>query len=113
MNISKARKQLEAAGLDTLIASSFENVHYASGYPANLTARNRAIGLLRRLSPPFVVMPRNGEPLLLIKKALMQVARQSSTIKDIRTYSVQRGDSNTSEVGMSSVALHQFCFHSS
>lgn len=66
---------LEAEGLDGLLASSAENIYYASRFPALLTAGNRGLFLLLRTSEAVaVLLPKGRPPVLLITVGLAGMA---------------------------------------
>jgi len=75
-------------GVDILLASSPENVFYTSGFPVSLSATNRILWILRGVYPAFTVIPRIGEPTLIVRSASAEIARDFSWIKDQRYYTV-------------------------
>lgn len=66
MDLSRVQSILRDRKLDALIASSPENVFYASGLDCLPTSQNTIIFMLRRIGPAFVLVPREGEPRLIV-----------------------------------------------
>ena len=66
MDLSRVQEILKERSLDALIASSPENIFYTSGLDALPTSQNTIIFMLRRIGPAFVLVPRDGEPKLIV-----------------------------------------------
>lgn len=65
MDLSRVQSILRERKLDALIASSPENIFYTGGLDALPTSHNTIIFMLRRIGPAFVLVPREGKPLLI------------------------------------------------
>lgn len=66
MDLSRVQSILREWKLDALIASSPENLFYTSGLDSLPTSRNTIMFMLRRIGPVFVLVPREGEPRLIV-----------------------------------------------
>ena len=66
MDLSRVQAILKERNLDALIASSSENVFFTSGLDCLPTSRNTILFMLRRIGPVFVLVPREGEPRLIV-----------------------------------------------
>ena len=76
--ISRVREAMERAGLDVLVARNPENVLYLSGYwPVNGWS--------------LAVIPRDGEPLLIVPESELMYA-EDSWIRDVRPIPVEKLD---------------------
>lgn len=79
MKFDRIRSRMDEADLDVLVATSFENVAYLSG----------AVIITQRQIPErlaAVVVPRRGEPVLVVCTIEESLARRDSRIPDIRGY---------------------------
>ena len=79
MNFDCIRSRMDEADLDVLVATSFENVAYLS----------RAVIITQRQIPErlaAVIVPRQGEPVLVVCTIEESLARRDSRIPDIRGY---------------------------
>ncbi len=79
----RAAEILEKRNIDVLIASSPENIFYASGLPTLHVAKNPILYVLRNQYPNLALIRRDGEE-CLIAWMLYQSAKMLSWIKDIR-----------------------------
>lgn len=77
---------MRSVGLDLLIVSSPENVFYLTDVPSSFTAANRLLFCSRRNSPMMCILPREGEPTLILSAAALDIARKHTWIKDLRLY---------------------------
>ena len=66
MDLSRVQAILKERNLDALIASSSENIFYTSGLDSLPTSHNTILFMLRRIGPAFVLVPREGEPRLIV-----------------------------------------------
>lgn len=71
--IDKVRKRMEAANLDALLASFVTSVSYLSGYQAFATDM-----------PAFLLLPREGEPVLVVSAIEIPGAMLSGVVEDVR-----------------------------
>lgn len=97
---------MEEEGLDCLIASSPQNVFYASGFPYHGAAENRIFFLLRAIGPAFVILPRGGEPVLLSPNSGKATAERFSFLQERFFYGL------SSPPGRSSAPQHEKATHS-
>ncbi|MEP7105535.1 MAG: Xaa-Pro peptidase family protein [Chloroflexota bacterium] len=70
---------MDQAGLDAVVAVSLENVYYTTG----------AFIITQRLLPErlaFNIIPRNGDPTVVVCKIEESLVVRDSPIKDVRTY---------------------------
>jgi Xaa-Pro aminopeptidase len=79
INSDRLAAELDAAGLDALIAASPENVFYLSG-----AFIRTQVSIRDRLA--LVVWPRRGEPTFIVCNIEESLARRDGSISDIRTY---------------------------
>ena len=79
MSLERLRTLMVEAGLDGLIASSYENVAYLGGVPI-MTQRQ----IPDRLAA--IVLPRSGEPTFVVCKIEEAQVRAGSPLTDIRSY---------------------------
>jgi Xaa-Pro aminopeptidase len=71
--IDKVRERLEAADLDGMLASFVTSVSYLSGYQAFATDM-----------PAFLLLPREGEPVLVVSAIEIPGALLSGAVEDVR-----------------------------
>jgi Xaa-Pro aminopeptidase len=64
-NKRKASKSMQSKGVDVLIASSPENVFYASGMPVRHVENNPILYVLSNQYPTIVVIKKDGEEALI------------------------------------------------
>jgi Xaa-Pro dipeptidase len=83
MQWANLRHAMAGAGLDGLVAVSPENVVYSSG--ARLITQKIA-----RQRIAAVVLPQEGDPVLLVGQVDESLAREQSRIRDVRTFVEQR-----------------------
>lgn len=74
------------ANLDLLIVSAPENVFYVSDVPTSFTSSNRLLFCSRRNSPLMCVVPREGDPSLVLSAAALDVTTRNTWISDLRLY---------------------------
>jgi Xaa-Pro dipeptidase len=79
MSFDNVREHMQRAGLDGLIATSYENVAYLGGVPI-MTQRS----IPERLAA--VILPLNGEPAFVICSIEEAQVRAGTRIPDLRTY---------------------------
>nr|MDO8098190.1 M24 family metallopeptidase [Candidatus Njordarchaeota archaeon] len=79
----KASKLMLSKGVDVLIASSPENVFYASGMPVRHVENNPILYVLANQYPSIVVIKQDGEE-ALISWQLFSSTQMASWIKDVR-----------------------------
>ncbi|NVM54306.1 MAG: aminopeptidase P family protein [Candidatus Helarchaeota archaeon] len=79
----RATEIMEKRNIDVLIASSPENIFYASGLPTLHVAKNPILFVLQNQYPSLVLIRRDGEE-CLIAWMLYQSAKLLSWIRDIR-----------------------------
>ncbi len=82
-NRERAAEILEKRNIDVLIASSPENIFYASGLPALHVAKNPILYVLQNQYPSLALIRKDGEE-CLITWMLYQSAGIVSWVKDIR-----------------------------
>lgn len=78
-DLGQLRARMEAVGVDAVIASSFENVYYASG---TLIMTQRTVP--ERLA--LAIFPRRGDPTLVVCNIEESLSRAESWISDVRAY---------------------------
>lgn len=69
----KARKSMEEVGLDAILVSEAKNVEYFTG-------------CMTKIGPRIAIIPREGEPLVLIPAYLSGTAEKTSWARNIRRY---------------------------
>ena len=75
----RLQSAMDAAGLDAVVAVSLENVFYTTG----------AFIITQRLLPErlaFNVIPRDGDPTVIVCKIEESLVARESPIKDVRSY---------------------------
>lgn len=77
LRYSKARELMEKKGLDGLLVANLYNCDYFSGASSTSRTFDR---------PLVFILPRDGEPVLLMNVFMGDLGRKVSWIKDIRTY---------------------------
>ncbi|MHA1275979.1 MAG: M24 family metallopeptidase [Candidatus Helarchaeota archaeon] len=82
-NKERAAEILDKHDIDVLIASSPENIFYASGLPTLHVAKNPILFVLQNQYPSLVLIRRDGEE-ILITWMLYQSAKDLSWVQDIR-----------------------------
>ncbi|MDG6995801.1 MAG: aminopeptidase P family N-terminal domain-containing protein, partial [Nitrososphaerota archaeon] len=82
----RLQKLMGDVDIDVLIVSAPENVFYVSGVPTSFTSSNHLLFCSRRNSPVMCVVPREGEPSLVLSAAALDVATRNSWIRDLRLY---------------------------
>jgi Xaa-Pro aminopeptidase len=85
-NLPRLQTFMSKADLDVLIISAPENVFYLSGVPTSATNSNRLLFCSRRTAPLMCVVPKEGDPTLVLSAAALDVTRRNSWIRDIRLY---------------------------
>ncbi len=81
--LQRARASLRKAGLEGCICASPENLYFLIGYDS-WTAMN---------NPQALVLPAgDGEPTLLVRDVDLPLARESTALKDVRTYKLNGED---------------------
>jgi Xaa-Pro aminopeptidase len=75
--LDTARTAMESAGIDALLLIASTNLVFLSGYPYVDTNLAR---------PFFLLVPRRGEPALLVHKGRQYEARANAWIDDVRIY---------------------------
>lgn len=75
IDVERARKLMARRGFDAIIACSPENFYYVSGF------QDPYIYVIRS-NMAFAVLPRDGEPVLIVNHAERELARKSSWIKE-------------------------------
>ena len=73
--------------MDVLVVSAPENVYYVSDVPLSFTSSNRLLFCSRRTSPIMCVVPKEGDPTLVLSAAALDVTKKHTWIKDLRLYS--------------------------
>lgn len=81
-NKKKASKLMQSKGIDVLVASSPENVFYASGMPVRHVENNPILYVLSNQYPTIVVIKKDGEE-ALITWQLFNSTDKASWIKDV------------------------------
>jgi Xaa-Pro aminopeptidase len=77
LRIERARALMQEQGLDALFLCTGPNLMYFTGMPCG-----------RSGSRPFAyLLPRRGEPLLIVHQARQREARRCTEVADVRTYS--------------------------
>jgi len=74
----RAKVEMEKAGIDALLISSESNYRYLSGHVTQ--------AWLNKARPLFMVLPRKGDPVLIVGGSETSVARNTSFIEDIRFF---------------------------
>ena len=74
----RARRGMAERGLDALLVTSEGNYRYLSGHPTQVW--------FNKFRPNFMVLPRTGEPAIVAVASETSTARNSSFIKDIRSF---------------------------
>jgi Xaa-Pro aminopeptidase len=77
--LARARRAMEAAGLDALLVCDDRNVFYFTGAGGATPREDRA-------RPQFVLVPLAGEVAFLVSHARCIPVRESSWVADVRTY---------------------------
>ncbi|HKW03675.1 MAG TPA: Xaa-Pro peptidase family protein [Nitrososphaerales archaeon] len=85
-NTTRLQKKIREAGLDALIISAPENVYYISDVPTSFTNSNRLLFCSRRANPIMCIVPREGEPSLILSAAALDVTKKHTWIKDLKLY---------------------------
>lgn len=79
MKLWHAREVMERKGVDAIVASTYENCYYASGYKARPSAR---------LIVTVVPADTSLDPAMIVASLIETRARQKSYIEDIRSYPI-------------------------
>lgn len=82
--VGRARALMEASGIDALVATAPNNITYISGYRTNLFDSN--------FRPYFAILPREGDPTLLLPSLESGVGEEMSWIDDQRAWGPNPGD---------------------
>ncbi|MHB8565828.1 MAG: M24 family metallopeptidase [Nitrososphaerales archaeon] len=82
----RLQKLMNDGDIDVLIVSAPENVFYVSGVPTSFTSSNRLLFCSRRNSPLMCVVPREGEPTLVLSAAALDVTTRHTWMRDLRLY---------------------------
>lgn len=77
---------MDEKGLDVLLATIPENVFYITDLPCSPVSPNRLLNCVRNSSPAFAVVDKTGEVTLVATSAAVELARETSWVKDIRSY---------------------------
>jgi Xaa-Pro dipeptidase len=85
-NLPRLQKLMNDASIDLLIISAPENVFYLSGVPTSATNSNHLLFCSRRTTPVMCVVPKEGDPTLVLSAAAFDVTTRNSWIKDLRLY---------------------------
>jgi len=86
LSMARIYEEMDADGVNVLLALAPENVFYLSDLPVSPVSSNRLLYVVRNTSPSFCVIPRSGEAKLVITNAAIELAEKSSWVKDIQTY---------------------------
>jgi Xaa-Pro dipeptidase len=85
MNTKRFHEILREHDLDAFLVSSGENVFYTSGFQTMPSVGNKGIFNQTRLQNAiYAIMPRGGDPTLIVSFGFYGVAKAQSRIKDIR-----------------------------
>ena len=77
-DLGKARRLMEELGLDVVVATSHDNVYYATH------SEIMTISMLKRLAAAF--LPLEGEPVFGVHANEEVTARETTWIEDLRVY---------------------------
>jgi len=86
MDVRLAQELMGARNIDALVVSSPENVLYTTGLNITHTVSNRSVWLDVINAPIVPVIPRDGEPWIVIPESAIEICQEFSLIKDIRPY---------------------------
>lgn len=85
-NLPRLQKLMNDSDIDLLIVSAPENVFYISDVPTSFTSSNRLLFCSRRTGPLMCLVPREGDPALILSAAALDVTTRNTWIKDLRLY---------------------------
>lgn len=77
---------MDERGLDILLATVPENVFYVTDLPCSSVSPNRLLNCVRNSSPAFAIVDKTGEVTLVVTSAAVELAKETSWVKDIKSY---------------------------
>ncbi|MGI0078829.1 MAG: M24 family metallopeptidase [Nitrososphaerales archaeon] len=85
-NYKRLQGLMFKSNVEVLVVSAPENLFYVADIPTGFTAANRLLFCSRHNSPLACVVPRVGEPALVLSAAALDVVSRHTWVKDLRLY---------------------------